>query len=326
MFHFSEWVEFGWPASDVWPYLLAFEQVPLWEQRVVEVRQLTSGEPRVGTEIMARRIYGGRQSILRGVISDYHPGRSATIALEGGPLGQASVCYAVEPLTARTSVVTYSASGSLRGPLRLLHPLAPAMGRNQTRINLARLQRSIDAGIPPTSSEPTPPSRTQQRRSAESSVPSRWAVLLPRCNVLVRAPFDLGQHLQRPTLVRDLSRDGKRPWREPRCRAVGLVEIMPRSGRVGYQRPTAGRQARRDVGRSTGENGRLTRVNRHESGAVATPFPPAFVWGAATSAYQIEGAVHDDGRGESIWDRFAHAPWALISAGAACFGAWTRLR
>jgi beta-glucosidase len=37
-------------------------------------------------------------------------------------------------------------------------------------------------------------------------------------------------------------------------------------------------------------------------------FPQDFIWGTATAAYQIEGAVAEDGRGPSIWDVFSHTP------------------
>ena len=41
-------------------------------------------------------------------------------------------------------------------------------------------------------------------------------------------------------------------------------------------------------------------------------FPPDFVWGSATAAYQIEGAAHEDGRGPSTWDVFCKRPGAVF--------------
>ena len=37
-------------------------------------------------------------------------------------------------------------------------------------------------------------------------------------------------------------------------------------------------------------------------------FPKDFWWGAATASYQVEGAVHEDGRKPSVWDTFSHTP------------------
>ena len=43
-------------------------------------------------------------------------------------------------------------------------------------------------------------------------------------------------------------------------------------------------------------------------------FPRNFVWGVATSSFQIEGAAAEGGKGPSIWDQFCRVPGAIADA------------
>src|SRR5262249_8755410 len=76
-------------------------------------------------------------------------------------------------------------------------------------------------------------------------------------------------------------------------------------------------RARRGASRARGPLSRHRTVNHlSERNPMATDtatFPDDFRWGAATASYQIEGAAHKGGRGESVWDRFSATPGKVRS-------------
>src|SRR5688500_9921207 len=62
---------------------------------------------------------------------------------------------------------------------------------------------------------------------------------------------------------------------------------------------------------TSGASGRAPRLLGVTSRGRLT-FPDGFSWGAATAAFQIEGATHEDGRTDSIWDVFCRTPGKVL--------------
>ena len=76
--------------------------------------------------------------------------------------------------------------------------------------------------------------------------------------------------------------------------------------------------SRRDVGKTLGAAAAALIASEWAPGAAsAAPidlgFPKDFRWGCATASYQIEGAVKEDGRGQTNWDVFAHTPGRIAN-------------
>ena len=137
LYRFTEFVHIDHAAADVWAMLIDFPNVPAWEAGVLEVRQTSSGQPSVGTTFVARRVFGGRETIIDCQIVAWDAGRLVTMELKGGLVRRASVTYAVESMGERSCRVTYSTEGAMRPLLAWATPFIPAAGKRLIRGNLA---------------------------------------------------------------------------------------------------------------------------------------------------------------------------------------------
>jgi beta-glucosidase len=84
--------------------------------------------------------------------------------------------------------------------------------------------------------------------------------------------------------------------------------------RRGFLRGSALVSASAILPHGVAETTRIAAASEVASETAGAAFPKGFLWGSATASYQVEGAVHEDGRGETIWDRFSHSPAKIRGA------------
>jgi beta-glucosidase len=84
--------------------------------------------------------------------------------------------------------------------------------------------------------------------------------------------------------------------------------IRPDRNRRTFLSASAGAAGALVAARTEAETNAWTSPSAPAESAPDRKFPTNFWWGAATAAFQIEGAAREDGRGPSVWDTFSHTP------------------
>jgi hypothetical protein len=154
-FSFSSSIVINRTLEEVWTYLINFPQVASWERGILEVCQTSPGPAGLGTTLLVRRVYFGRETQVECAVTAWNERQGVTMDLRGGPLRHASVRYAVEPVGSAQTRVTYTGIGELQPALQVLTPLMPALGRSDEHKNLTNLKHLLE-----TSKPSAPPAQT----------------------------------------------------------------------------------------------------------------------------------------------------------------------
>jgi uncharacterized protein YndB with AHSA1/START domain len=129
------------PIEDVFGFLADFENVPKWNYAIVETRKMSTGPVGVGTTYLQVRSVPSR-SEERFEVTAYDPPRHLEIRGQLGPF-PSRLCYGLEALPEGTQV-TNSVELKLRGPGRLLGPVAVPRVRDAVAANLRKLKELLD--------------------------------------------------------------------------------------------------------------------------------------------------------------------------------------
>ena len=138
---FENVVVIGRPIEDVFAFLSDFENVPKWNYAIVETRKVSEGPVGVGTTYRQVRSVPSRSEESFEVTA-YDPPRHLAIQGQLGPF-PSRLSYALDALPEGTRV-TNSVELQLRGPGRLLGPLAVPRVRDAVGANLRKLKELLD--------------------------------------------------------------------------------------------------------------------------------------------------------------------------------------
>jgi uncharacterized protein YndB with AHSA1/START domain len=138
---FENVVTIGRPIEDVFAFLSDFENVPKWNYAIVETRKVSEGAVGVGTTYRQVRSVPSRSEESFEVTA-YDPPRHLAIQGQLGPF-PSRLSYALDALPEGTRV-TNSVELQLRGPGRLLGPLAVPRVRDAVGANLRKLKELLD--------------------------------------------------------------------------------------------------------------------------------------------------------------------------------------
>jgi uncharacterized protein YndB with AHSA1/START domain len=138
---FENTVVISRPIEQVFGFLSDFENVPKWNYAILETRKVSEGAVGVGTIYQQVRSVPKR-SEERFEVTAYNPPRHLEIRGQLGPF-PARLSYALDALAEGTRV-TNSVELELRGPGRLLGPVAVPRVRDAVAANLSKLKELLD--------------------------------------------------------------------------------------------------------------------------------------------------------------------------------------